>query len=59
VKRRADAKHYQIFDCLVVKQWPAAKVAATLSVSIAQVYIVKHRLSAQLKKEVALLEKSR
>ncbi|MEI9893362.1 MAG: sigma-70 family RNA polymerase sigma factor [Chthoniobacter sp.] len=58
VKRRVDAKHYQIFDCLVVKQWPAAKVASSLSVSIAQVYIVKHRLSAQLKKEVALLEKS-
>jgi RNA polymerase sigma-70 factor (ECF subfamily) len=58
LKRRTDARHYQIFDCLVVKQWPAAKVAASLSVSIAQVYIVKHRLSAQLKKEVALLEKS-
>lgn len=58
VKRRVDAKHYQIFDCLVVKQWPAAKVAASLSVSLAQVYIVKHRLAAQLKKEVALLEKS-
>jgi len=57
VKRKADAKHYQIFDCLVVKQWPAAKVAASLCVSIAQVYIVKHRLSAQLKKEVALFEK--
>ncbi len=42
----------------MVKQWPAAKVASSLSVSIAQVYIVKHRLSAQLKKEVALLEKS-
>jgi RNA polymerase sigma-70 factor (ECF subfamily) len=58
LKRRVDAKHYQIFDCLVVKQWPAPKVAASLSVSLAQVYIVKHRLSAQLKKEVALLEKS-
>jgi len=58
VKRRADAKHYQIFDCLVVKQWPAAKVASSLSVSIDKVYVVKHRLSAQLKKEVALLEKS-
>ena len=58
VKRRVDAKHYQIFDCLVVKQWSASKVAASLSVSLAQVYIVKHRLSAQLKKEVALLEKS-
>jgi RNA polymerase sigma-70 factor (ECF subfamily) len=58
LKRRVDAKHYQIFDCLVVKQWPAAKVAQNLSVSLAQVYIVKHRLSTQLKKEVALLEKS-
>jgi RNA polymerase sigma-70 factor (ECF subfamily) len=57
VKRKADAKHYQIFDCLVVKQWPAAKVAQSLCISIAQVYIVKHRLSAQLKKEVTLLEK--
>jgi RNA polymerase sigma-70 factor (ECF subfamily) len=57
VKRRVDAKHYQIFDCLVVKQWPASKVAQSLSVSLAQVYIVKHRLSAQLKKEVAILEK--
>jgi len=57
VKRRVDAKHYQIFDCLVVKQWPAARVADSLSVSLAQVYIVKHRLSAQLKKEVAILEK--
>jgi hypothetical protein len=41
----------------VVKQWPASKVAENLSVSLAQVYIVKHRLSAQLKKEVAILEK--
>ena len=57
VKRKVDAKHYQIFDCLVVKQWSASKVASSLCVSIAQVYIVKHRLSAQLKKEVALVEK--
>ena len=28
------------------------------TVSIEEVYIVKHRLSAQLKEEVALLEKS-
>ncbi len=33
-------------------------LASSLSVNIAQVYIVKHRLSAQLKKEVALLEKT-
>lgn len=59
LKRKVDAKHYQIFDCLAVKQWPAAKVASNLGVGIAQVYLVKHRLAAQLKKEVAALEKQR
>lgn len=59
LKRKVDAKHYQIFDCLAVKQWPAAKVASNLGVGIAQVYLVKHRLSAQLKREVAALEKQR
>lgn len=59
LKKKVDPKHYQIFDCLAVKQWSAPKVAASLGVGIAQVYLVKHRLSAQLKKEVAVLEKQR
>ena len=59
VKRKVDPKRYQIFDCLIVKQWPASKVAAELSVSIAQVYLVKHRVSALLKREVAAVEKRR
>jgi RNA polymerase sigma-70 factor (ECF subfamily) len=59
LKRKVDAKHYQIFDCLVVKHWAAAKVASNLGVGIAQVYLVKHRLSALLKREVAALEKQR
>lgn len=59
LKRKVDARHYQIFDCLVVKHWSASKVASNLSVNIAQVYLIKHRLSAQLKREVAALEKQR
>jgi RNA polymerase sigma-70 factor (ECF subfamily) len=59
LKRRVDARHYQIFDCLAVKLWPASRVASELGVGIAQVYLVKHRLSAQLKREVAALEKQR
>jgi RNA polymerase sigma-70 factor (ECF subfamily) len=59
LKKKVDSKHFQIFDCLAVKHWPAAKVASNLGVGIAQVYLVKHRLSAQLKKEVAILEKQR
>ncbi len=59
VKRKIDAKHYQIFDCLIVKQWPASKVAAELRVGIAQVYLIKHRVSALVKREVAAVEKRR
>ena len=56
VKRQARARHYQIFDLLVNKQWPVAKVARTLGVSAGQVYLVKHRVGRLLKKEVARLE---
>ena len=59
VKRQVDAKHYQIFDCVVLKHWPAAKVATELRVSVAQVYLVRHRLSGLVKKAVAAVEKQR
>jgi RNA polymerase sigma-70 factor (ECF subfamily) len=52
VKRKVDPRHYQVFDCAVVKQWPAAKVARELGVNIAQVYLIKHRLGMMLKREV-------
>ncbi len=57
VKRRVEAKHYQIFDCVVVKQWTASKAAKELGVNIAQVYLVKHRLKAMLKKELKEIER--
>jgi RNA polymerase sigma-70 factor (ECF subfamily) len=56
IKRKVKAGHFQIFDCVVLKQWPAERVAATLGVSTAQVYLVKHRISALLKKEIAAIE---
>ena len=56
VKRKVDARHYQIFDCAVVKQWSASKIAKELGVNIAQVYLVKHRLAGMLKREVKAIE---
>jgi RNA polymerase sigma factor (sigma-70 family) len=56
VKRRVKEEHYQMFDLNVVRQWPAKKVARTLEVSIAQVYLVKYRILALLRKEVRQLE---
>ena len=52
VKRKVDPRHYQIFDCAVLKEWSAAKVAKELGVNIAQVYLVKHRVAGMVKKEV-------
>jgi RNA polymerase sigma-70 factor (ECF subfamily) len=57
VKQRVEARHYQIFDCVVVKQWTAAKAAKELGVNIAQVYLVKHRLKAMLKRELKEIER--
>jgi RNA polymerase sigma-70 factor (ECF subfamily) len=57
VKKRVSARQFQIFECCVVKHWAAARVAETLRVNVAQVYLAKHRVSALMKKEVAALAK--
>jgi len=56
VKAQVSPKQFQIFDCYVVKQWDAKKVQSTLDVSMAQVYLAKHRVGSILKKELAKLE---
>jgi RNA polymerase sigma-70 factor (ECF subfamily) len=58
VKLRVKAEQVQIFDLYVVKNWPVLKVARTLGVSIARVYLAKHRVSALLRQEVKALEKT-
>lgn len=56
VKAQVSPKQYQIFDCYVIKQWDASKVQDKLNVSMAQVYLAKHRVGAVLKRELAKLE---
>ena len=57
VKGQVSPKQYQIFDYYVVRQWDAKKVQAHLGVSMAQVYLAKHRVGAVLKRELVKLEK--
>lgn len=57
VKKKVDPKQFQLFDCYVRKEWPARKVATELGVSVGQVYLARHRISALLKKEIKSLEK--
>ena len=56
VRDQIDERQFQIFDLNVMKNWSAAEVAKTLGISVARVYLAKHRVSAILKKEIARLE---
>lgn len=53
VKQKVDPKHYQIFDLHVFKKWPVAKVARSLRITAARVYLTRHRIANLVKKEVA------
>ncbi len=57
VKRKFSLKQFQIFDLLVLKEWPAAEVARSLGVTLANVYVTRHRVAAAVKKQVKHLEK--
>lgn len=56
VKRTVSIEHYQMFDLFVLKGWPAKDVAQTLGVTMAHVYVAKHRLAKLIRKEIAALE---
>jgi len=56
VKRRVDAEQFQLFDFYVLRQWPVMKVAQTFDVSVGKVYLVKHRISKLIRREVEQLE---
>ena len=56
VKKLVSPKQFQIFDCYVIKGWPAAKVKEELGISFPQVYLAKNRVGGILKKEIKKLE---
>jgi len=57
LKRRVKPKQYQIYDLCVAKQWPVSEVARTLNVSTAMIYVVKHRVTALLRREIERLRR--
>jgi RNA polymerase sigma factor (sigma-70 family) len=56
VKGQVSPKQFQMFELYVLREWPVQKVAATLDVNAAQVYLAKHRVSRLLQKEIRKLE---
>ena len=50
IKREVNPKHFQIFDYAVIKEWPVVKIAQTLRVNAAQVYLARHRVARAVKR---------
>lgn len=58
VKEKFSLKQFQVFDLLVLKEWPARDVAKSLGLSLANVYVTRHRISMAINKETRRLENS-
>ena len=59
VRKKVSAKHYQIFDSLVIKGWPVEQVCRILRVTDHQVFKVKSRIKQMLIKEAERLEQGK
>ena len=57
VKEKFSLKQFQVFDLLVLKEWPVADVAKSLGISLANIYVTRHRISAAIARETKRLEK--
>lgn len=55
VKARIKPKHFQIYDWYVLKDMPSTEVASKLGITIGQVFLVKHRITELLAKEIQRL----
>lgn len=56
LKQDIKPKHYQAFDLYVMRNWPPGEVARATHLSIAQVYLIRHRVGRKLKRILAKLE---
>lgn len=57
VKEQVSDRQFQIFDLSVLQEWPVREVVRALRVSVAQVYLARHRVGAVLKRELKKVEK--
>jgi RNA polymerase sigma factor (sigma-70 family) len=55
-KSRVDEKQFQIFELCAVQGWPVEKVANTLKISAARVYVSKHRVGKVFEQELKSID---
>lgn len=58
VKRLVSPRQFQVFDLHVLQKQSVSETARTLQVSVASVYMAKHRVARLVRKEVQKLERS-
>lgn len=56
VKRKVNPHHYQVFDLYVLQKWPISRITRALNIGSGRVYLIKHRISSLIKKEIADLQ---
>jgi RNA polymerase sigma factor (sigma-70 family) len=56
VKRQVKARHFQVFELSVLRNWSAHQIARALNLNLGQVYLTKHRLVKLVKNEVKSIE---
>ena len=56
-KLRVSARQFLIFDLATLKETPVTRVARTLGLNVAQVYLAKHRVGRVVKEELARLQR--
>ena len=57
VAKKVPAKKFQAFELFNRRHWPASQIAEELGINTTGVYLINHRLTRKLKKEVARLTK--
>jgi RNA polymerase sigma-70 factor (ECF subfamily) len=56
VKAQFRPAQFQMFDLYVLKEWPVKDVARALGVTVANVYVTKHRVAARIRAELRALK---
>jgi RNA polymerase sigma-70 factor (ECF subfamily) len=57
-RQQVRPEQFQIFDLYALKGMPASQVARLLGISVARVYLAKHRVAAVVRAEARRLEQA-
>jgi RNA polymerase sigma-70 factor (ECF subfamily) len=57
LKQRINPRDLQVFQHLVVEEWPVEKVASFFGIRSALIYVIRHRVGRQLRLELERIQK--